>query len=391
VDDCSLFWAHGTAPAPAPAPRVFHIARMRTSSLHRGAGTASATGTRCATGGGPQHYHRRAQAPTGAVGHERGARPSDVTLTPSRSQVASICHGRAHQSCVYSLARCVLCARVCERALSQVRQQVRGSTRDHRHSPSQHQHTTTQNSAAVTGTQPIEVRSAPTCLVSRTACRLSRPTSAQARPLSRPEGGRRSARPTPQRARRRASGARQEKKDTIIIFFLHITKGNGGPVAGVGGTKMFWGRVEKKDKIFPPPHSLTPQPRPQSRPPPGPRSPTCRWVSPRSPPGEIASWRTVQLAEACKHLLRSRGTVATRHPDEHSQKPRATSRLPNTSRTRSSHRLETLADLLCSPLTYSPARTLKRSQTNAFARRLATPVGCRALPVPEGWMRTRPA
>ena len=126
----------------------------------------------------PQHYHRRAQAPSGAVGHERGARPSDVTPTPSRSQVASICHGRAHQSCVHSLARCVLCARVCERALSQVRQQVRGSTRDHRHSPSQHQHTTTQNSAAVTGTQPIEVRSAPTCLVSHTACRLSRSTSA---------------------------------------------------------------------------------------------------------------------------------------------------------------------------------------------------------------------
>ena len=138
MDDCSLFWAHGTAPAPAPAPRVLHIARMRTSSLHRGAGTASATGTRCATGGAPQHYHRRAQAPTGVVGHERGARPSDVTPTPSRSQVASICHGRAHQSCVYSLARCVLCARVCERALSQVRQQVRGSTRDHRHSLSVH-------------------------------------------------------------------------------------------------------------------------------------------------------------------------------------------------------------------------------------------------------------
>ena len=55
-------------------------------------------------------------------------------------------------------------------------------------------------------TQPIEVRSASTCLVSHTACRLSRSTSAQARPLSRPEGGRRSARPTPQRAawRRRA-------------------------------------------------------------------------------------------------------------------------------------------------------------------------------------------
>ena len=137
----------------------------------------------------------RTQAPTGAGRHERGARPSDVTPTPSRSQVASICHGRAHQSCVYSLARCVLCARVCERALSQVRQQVRGSTRDHRHSPSQHQHTTTQNSAAATGTQPL----APTCLVSHTACRLSRSTSAQAQPRSRPEGGRRSARPTPAR------------------------------------------------------------------------------------------------------------------------------------------------------------------------------------------------
>ena len=230
MDDCSLFWAHGTAPAPAPAPRVFHIARMRTSSLHRGAGTASATGTRCATGGAPQHYHRRAQAPTGVVGHERGARPSDVTPTPSRSQVASICHGRAHQSCVHSLARCVLCARVCERALSQVRQQVRGSTRDHRHSPSQHQHTTTQNSAAATGTQPL----APTCLVSHTACRLSRSTSAQARPLSRPEGGRRSARPTPQRAAwRRRARARVKKKGQnyhffpykIMIFFLTPSNG----------------------------------------------------------------------------------------------------------------------------------------------------------------------
>ena len=107
---------------------------------------------------------------------------------------------------------------------------------------------------------------------------------------------------------------------------------------------------------------------------------------------EVASsWRAVQPAEACKHLLRSRGTVATRQPDEHSQKARATSRLPNTSRTRSSRRLETLADLLCSPSTYSPVRTLKRSRTNAFVRRLATPVGCRASPVREGWMRTRPA
>ena len=107
---------------------------------------------------------------------------------------------------------------------------------------------------------------------------------------------------------------------------------------------------------------------------------------------EVASsWRAVQPAEACKHLLRSRGTVATRQPDEHSQKALATSRLPNTSRTRSSRRLETLADLLCSPLTYSPVRTLKRSRTNAFVRRLATPVGCWASPVREGWMRTRPA
>ena len=233
---------HGTA------PRVFHIARMRTSSLHRGAGTASATGTRCATGGAPQHYHRRAQAPTGVVGHERGARPSDVTPTPSRSQVASICHGRAHQSCVYSLARCVLCARVCERALSQVRQQVRGSTRDHRHSPSQqHQHTTTQNSAAVTGTQPLEVRSAPTCLVSHTSCRLSCSTSAQARPLSRPEGGCRSARPTPQRA---ASPSRREvkKKRTKLSFFSYPGTGNGGLWQVSEAPKYFERGIGKKRK-----------------------------------------------------------------------------------------------------------------------------------------------
>jgi hypothetical protein len=222
VDDCSLFWAHGTAPAPAPAPRVFHIARMRTSSLHRGAGTASATGTRCATGGGPQHYHRRAQAPTGAVGHERGARPSDVTLTPSRSQVASICHGRAHQSCVYSLARCVLCARVCERALSQVRQQVRGSTRDHRHSPSQHQHTTTQNSAAATGTQPL----APTCLVSHTACRLSRSTSLHRRSLGLGPKAVAGQRGRPHSARR-GGVARARVKKTGQNYHFFLTHSNG--------------------------------------------------------------------------------------------------------------------------------------------------------------------
>ena len=198
------------------------LACVRTSLLHRGAGSAERQGQgvqRAARHSTTTAVHK---APSGAVGHERGARPSDVTPTPSRSQVASICHGRAHQSCVYSLARCVLCARVSERALSQVRQQVRGSTRDHRHSPSQHQHTTTQNSAAVTGTQPIEVRSAPTCLVSRTACRLSRPTSAQARPLSRPEGGRRSARPTPQRAASRRRARASRKKGQNYHFFSYI-------------------------------------------------------------------------------------------------------------------------------------------------------------------------
>ena len=180
------------------------------------------TGTRCATGGAPQHYHRRAQAPTGAVGHERGARPSDVTPTPSRSQVASICHGRAHQSCVHSLARCVLCARVCERALSQVRQQVRGSTRDHRHSPSQHQHTTTQNSAAATGTQPL----APTCLVSHTSCRLSRSISLHRRGLGLGPKAVAGQRGRPHSARRRGvARARQEKKGQNYHFFLTHSDG----------------------------------------------------------------------------------------------------------------------------------------------------------------------
>ena len=226
---------------------------MRTSSLHRGAGSA-ATGTRCATGGAPQHYHRRAQAPTGAVGHERGARPSDVTPTPSRSQVASICHGRAHQSCVHSLARCVLCARVCERALSQVRQQVRGSTRDHRHSPSQHQHTTTQNSAAATGTQPL----APTCLVSHTSCRLSRSISLHRRGLglglkavAGQHGRHHSA-----AWRRRARASR--KKDKIIIFFLHIVTGNGGLWQVSEAPKYFGGGLKKRTKFSLPPHSPSP-------------------------------------------------------------------------------------------------------------------------------------
>ena len=81
------------------------------------------------------------------------------------------------------------------------------------------------------------------------ACDLS----AQAQPRSRPEGGRRSARPTPQRAASRRRARASRKKDKIIIFFLHIVTGNGWPVAGVGGTKIFWGRAQKKEKKFPPP------------------------------------------------------------------------------------------------------------------------------------------
>jgi hypothetical protein len=57
-------------------------------------------------------------------------------------------------------------------------------------------------------------------VLSHTACRLSRSTSAQARPLSRPEGGRRSARPTPQRAASRRR-ARQEKGTKLYFFFTH--------------------------------------------------------------------------------------------------------------------------------------------------------------------------
>jgi hypothetical protein len=99
-------------------------------------------------------------------------------------------------------------------------------------------------------------------VLSYTACRLSRliDLSAQAQPRSRPEGGRRSARPTPQRAawRRRA---RARKKDKIIIFSLHIVTGNGGLWQVSEAPKYFGGGV-KKDKIFlPPPHSppsLTP-------------------------------------------------------------------------------------------------------------------------------------
>jgi hypothetical protein len=73
--------------------------------------------------------------------------------------------------------------------------------------PPHPQHTTTQNSAAATGTPPLEVRSAPTCLLPPLALDLS----AQARPRSRPEGGRRSARPT--HSARRRGVARVKKKE----------------------------------------------------------------------------------------------------------------------------------------------------------------------------------
>ena len=163
--------------------------------------------------------------------------------------MASICHGRAHQSCVHSLARCVLCARVCERALSQVRQQVRGSTRDHRHSPSQHQHTTTQNSAAATGTQPL----APTCLVSHTACRLSRSTSLHRRGLGlgpKAVAGQRGT--TPQRAASRRRARVKKKRTKLSFFSLHIVTGNDS-LWQVSEAPKYFGGGAKKNQIFPPP------------------------------------------------------------------------------------------------------------------------------------------
>ena len=52
---------------------------------------------------------------------------------------------------------------------------------------------------------------------------------------------------------RRAS----RKKDKIIIFFF-TEQGETADCGGVGGTKIFRGRGDKKNKIFPPPHSYTP-------------------------------------------------------------------------------------------------------------------------------------
>ena len=50
-----------------------------------------------------------------------------------------------------------------------------------------------------------------------------------------------------------ASRARVKKKRTKLSFFLTHSNGKRRPVAGVGGTKISWGRAQKKDKIFPPP------------------------------------------------------------------------------------------------------------------------------------------
>ena len=87
-------------------------------------------------------------------------------------------------------------------------------------------------------------------VLSHTACRLSRSTSAQAQPRSRPEGGRRSARPTPQRAASRRGRVARVK---IVIFSLHVHI-----VTGTGG---LW-QVSEAPKYFrrdnPPP--LTPSP-----------------------------------------------------------------------------------------------------------------------------------
>ena len=89
---------------------------------------------------------------------------------------------------------------------------------------------------------------APTCLVSHTACRLSRSTSLHMRSLGLGPKAVAGQRGRPHSARRGGvARARQGKKDKIIIFFLHI-QGNGWPVAGVGGTKIFWGRGDKKKK-----------------------------------------------------------------------------------------------------------------------------------------------
>ena len=64
--------------------------------------------------------------------------------------------------------------------------------------------------------------------------------------------------PTARAASASTGAVRKKGQNFYMYFFLHITKGNGGPVAGVGGTKMFGGGFKKGEKI--PPPTLTPQP-----------------------------------------------------------------------------------------------------------------------------------
>jgi hypothetical protein len=83
------------------------------------------------------------------------------------------------------------------------------------------------------------------------ACDLS----AQAQPRSRPEGGRRSARHDTTARGVAASRARaSRKKGQNYYFFLTHSNGKRRPVAGVGGTKISWGRGEKRIKFSLPPH-----------------------------------------------------------------------------------------------------------------------------------------
>ena len=67
--------------------------------------------------------------------------------------------------------------------------------------------------------------------------------SAQAQPRSRPEGGRRSARHDTTARGVAASRARASRKQgQNYHFFLTHSNGKRRPVAGVGGTKISWGR-----------------------------------------------------------------------------------------------------------------------------------------------------
>ena len=56
---------------------------------------------------------------------------------------------------------------------------------------------------------------------------------------------------------RRARASR--KKGQNYMFFLTHSNGKWRPVAGVGGTKIFWGRGEEKEQNYPSP-TLTPHP-----------------------------------------------------------------------------------------------------------------------------------